>query len=373
VTASHSLATNAHISVQLGNGDGTFRPGTDVSLENSDTVIQAPPFILGDVYGNGKLDVVTFTNFLPNNVGLSILPGNGDGTFGTAQNLVVNFPGVDAAFPVAVGDLNGDGHPDLVVFTETSSFPSVNRILVLYGQADGSFVSNPTAPFLTRLGSFTQIGTFAQIGSYTLADVNRDGIPDLVFLDILADGTSVASVVLGDKQLANAGFTPTRLDFPLAAAFDVHAPQLLQVADVDGDGRLDLVVEEMLTPNHEATSGFEITVLRGNGDGTFGTAIESAFPLNAPSGPSAFAMGDVDGDGVVDAVLARDGTNSVLLLRGKGDGTFGSLEEFAVAVRPDALRLGDLNNDGALDFVTANVGWNSATFPSVSPRLNRRP
>jgi hypothetical protein len=367
------------LSVQLGNGDGTFQPGADVPLENSAAIVQQLPYVLADVYGNGKLDVVTATGFLENNVvseGISILPGSGDGTFGTATNLVVNIPGLSGVVPLAVGDLNGDGHSDLITLTTTASLPSINRILVLYGQADGTFFWDTPSPFLVTFPPGTGPA------SLTLADVDRDGTADLVFLTTSADLTTVASVVLGDRRLGNSGsgFTPTRLDFPLASSTDLHQPQFLQVADVDGDGHLDLVVVEQLsTPSPGSISpGFQITVLPGNGDGTFGTVIESTFLVNPPSldgnlGLTALAVGDVTGDGVVDVVIARSQTNSVLVFSGNGDGTFRSLGDFAVGEDPVALRLGDLNNDGALDFVTANTGGNATGFPTISPRLNRRP
>jgi hypothetical protein len=359
VTALQGAGTDSSLTVQLGNGDGTFRPASDIPLENSSSVIQVSSFLLADVYGNGKLDVVTET-FLPNNLGISILPSNGDGTFATRTDLGIDILGLSQVTPLAVGDVNGDGHPDIITQAIIGIFPASAGMLVLYGHADGSFTFNPQAPFLTGVTNNINVnGTF---GSLTLADVNGNGIVDLVFLDV-KNGTEVESVVLGDPNLGATDFTPTRIDLPVPPG-----SRVLRVADLNNDGRLDLVAPQDLFDVDGSPLGFRIAVSLGRGDGTFEVPINSDF-LDPSSGLAfGLVLGDVDGDGSVDVVLANSRESGVMVLHGNGDGTFGPPTEFAVEMSPVFLRLGELDNNGTLDFVTAASG---PDFSTVSPRLNR--
>jgi hypothetical protein len=226
----------------------------------------------------------------------------------------------------------------------------------LYGQPEGTFKINAKAPLVTLVDNFDPmkiaIPTGAGFGSFTLADVNGDGIPDFVFLDALADGSTVASVVLGDRRLNfNSDFQPKRLNVTLPSLTFGYQSRLLQVADVDGDGHLDLVIAEDLA----RVNGFRISVRRGNGDGTFAAAVDSTFILGSLHPDSSIlgglALGDVEGNGLIDAAPAiaavlPGASNSVMVLHPNGDGSFGALDEFAVGSDPIALRLGDLDNNG---------------------------
>lgn len=113
--------------------------------------------VVGDLRGNGKLDLAT-TNSASNNV--SVLLGNGDGSFGPA----VNYPVFSTATFVALGDLNGDGKADLAVVSTHQL--STNDVSVLVGNGDGTF--QPAVYFGTSGG-----------GPLTIADLNRDGSPDI--------------------------------------------------------------------------------------------------------------------------------------------------------------------------------------------------
>jgi hypothetical protein len=122
------------------------------------------------------------------------------------------------------------------------------------------------------------------------------------------------------------------------------------MADLDGDGRLDLAVA-----NSQANS---VSVLLGHGDGTFGPKTD--FPTG--DFPQSVAIGDVNGDGRPDLVVANAGAGStVSVLLGHGDGTFGPKTDFATGFNPFSVAIGDLNRDGKPDLVVANASFNTVS------------
>ncbi|MBR0828506.1 VCBS repeat-containing protein [Bradyrhizobium manausense] len=247
-------------SVLLGNGDGTFQPKTNVVVGESHQVV------IGDLNGDGKLDLV---NANSNSGTVSISLGNGNGTFQSRTTYAVaSAPG---PISVAIGDVNGDGKPDLA----TADY-SVNTASVLLGNGNGTF----QAAASYAAGS--------QPGLVQVADLNGDGRQDIV----VANQTSNdLSVLLGN---GDGTFQPQ-------ANYDVGAGQgFVQVGDVSGDGKPDIVA---------VANG--VAVLPGNGDGTFQPATTYA----AGSGTSSDVLGDVNGDGKLDIITSNfsDNTVSVLL------------------------------------------------------------
>jgi hypothetical protein len=235
--------------------------------------------VVADVNNDGIPDLVT-ADHEGNNV--SVLLGNGDGTFQAARNFATgNGPQV-----VRVGDFNGDGIPDLVT-AETGS----NTVSVLLGNGDGSF----QAPISQSVGHhpyFMAPGDFDGDGRLDLAVVNyRDG--DLLILLGNGDGT----------------FRPGP-DYPVG-----FAPTSVVAADLQGDGRLDLVVTNKGDPYG---NGGVVSVFAGNGDGTFQAPVSYAAGLL----PWSVAVADFNGDGVPDLAVANRGSHDVSVLLGNGDGTF---------------------------------------------------
>ena len=218
----------------LGNGDGTFQPGQLVLTSVAD--VQA-----GDLNGDGIPDLaVTFLvgGFLiPTGANLSVLPGKGDGTFGTATTFNLLF--TPWAVP-AIADLNGDGKPDIAVAVGQS-------LVVFLNDGHGSFQAKAS----------TQPWNFAPC--IAAADFNSDGIPDLVVSgqSVAQDGTSngqgLFTVLLGNGD-------GTFRTLPVVITPTVG--QTVYAGDVNGDGRPDLIVG--LSPP---------TWFAGLGDGTFDTGI----------------------------------------------------------------------------------------------------
>ncbi|MCS3728453.1 beta strand repeat-containing protein [Bradyrhizobium betae] len=225
------------VKVRIGNGNGTFAAETNYSAGGA---YQAPKVI--DVTGDGVLDVV---------IGSTVLPGSGNGAFGTA--ITTNL-GVGS---IAYGDFNGDGKLDLVTRNTSTS-----AVALSFGNGNGTFQA-PSAQVATATTVLT-------------GDFNGDGK-----LDMATVTGSAISILLGNGDGSfNASGT-----LQAAAALGTGA-----VADVNGDGKADLVV---------VTSNNTLSTFYGHGDGTFGQVRVS--PLDKTAGQ--IGVGDLNGDGKADILV----------------------------------------------------------------------
>ena len=192
------------ISVLLGNGDGSFQPPVGYDADGRPKSVA-----IGDFNHDGKLDLAV-ANFVSGNV--SVLLGNGDGTFRAAVNYVAG----TAPRWIATGDLNGDGKLDLAV----ADFGTRN-IAVLLGNGNGTF-QPPVGYYAGRYPGFVAIG-----------DVNGDGKLDLVgavsFTAIHGNGSVAVLLGNGDGSFQLPTYYGTGL-----------LPRALALADFNGDGAPDL-------------------------------------------------------------------------------------------------------------------------------------
>ncbi len=240
---------------------------------------------------------------------------------------------------ITVGDFNQDGPLDLAfVITHDkpgSSMPE--QVVVDLQHRDGSF----SKEVYTLAGSNANI--LRQPDGIVAGDFNNDGRLDLA---VTMPTTNQVAVLLAGQ---------TRGTFAISRYYATgpgQDPVSVAAADFNGDGNLDLV-----TANHEGDNQYALTLLLGNGDGTF------RHGKFLPSGPhsSAVATGDFNGDGIPDIITAYLGTGSsypggVYINLGNGDGTFrgtGRVQPFRAGA-PVAIATGDFNGDGWLDVVTAN-------------------
>jgi len=234
----------------------------------------------------------------------------------------------------AVADVNGDGKLDLVG-------GYLNEMAVLLGNGDGSF---RTPTFFPLFGG-TAISTFNT--ATVTGDFNGDGKPDFAFSSI---NTNVIAVVLGKGDGTFAAPQVINLQANYVVDF-------LYAADLNGDGRLDLISGNNLVSNIPYVYNANFAVCLGNGDGTFQPPSNTQISNSSGLGP--MAMGDVNNDGKLDLIA---GTNSQsLIFLGNGDGTFAS------PISSQSLGLGeqwlftDLNGDGNLD-VLALEGGQAGSF-----------
>ena len=339
-----STCTNSVVAVLLGNGDGSFQPAVVYASGG-----EGASFVtVADLNGDGKLDAVVVnqtTDANSNNGIVGVLLGNGDGSF---QSVVAYGSGGGFASSVAIADVNGDGRPDLLVANwcpstaSTACDTDMGAVGVLLGNGDGTF----QAP-----SSYQSGGQLAN--SVAVADVNGDGHPDLVVANectISGCGDGIVTVLLG---VGNGTFLP-----PTASYDSGGSNALLVIAqDLNGDGRTDLLVlNECVTA---CTSGV-VSILLGNSDGTFrGTPTYTS----AGWGNSSMTVADVNGDGKPDLLVAnecptRNCTNtngSVAVLLGNGDGTFQTAVTYGSGgFEARSIAVADVNGDGKLDILVAN-------------------
>ena len=276
---------------------------------------------IGDLNGDGKPDLVV-VNQLDNTI--SVQWGTGAGSFGAATTFAVGF----GPYSVAIGDLNRDGKPDLAVANQ-AGIPGAT-VSVLWG-------TGLTGP--TGFGAATNFDAGPFPFSVAIGDLNGDGKPDLVTTN---DCSATVSVLLGTGATGPTGFgaaTP----IPVAGVSCVF---FVAIGDLNGDGKLDLAVANENNAN--------VSVLLGNGTGGFGAAVN----YGVGTFPQFLAIGDLNGDGTPDLSVANAGSNNLSVLLGSTItlGTFGAAVNYGVGTAPFSVAIGDLNGDGAPDLVTTNNG-----------------
>ncbi len=351
--------TGGGVSVLLGNGDGTFAPAVSISAGTRPTSVTA-----ADFNGDGNIDLVVAsqgdqTSLVGEGVilqgDLRLYLGNGDGTF---RSFPGPYPGNGAYTEIATADFDGNGTPDLVVGDAENDAVDVYDF-----NADGS---------LQALGFTRNFNVeSATAGAFAVGDLNGDGKPDLAVIDSANDSVRVllnaGSGFVEDGGSAGNGFHETG-SFPVA-----QDPTAISEGDFNGDGKPDLAVASQLG----------VTILLGKGDGTF-----SALPDHPLlSAPSAISVADLDGDGKLDLAIATPASNDVNILVGNGDGTFHAPVpsetvdpmSFVAGTYPVGLTVADFNGDGTPDIGVADrgirgdndgalgvlIGNDDATFQSV--------
>jgi len=301
---------DSQIAVLLGNGDGTFRPPAYYSVG-----FEPKSVAIADFNRDGNLDLAVAGYGTTSGI-ISLLFGNGDGTFQPAIDLTLS------AYPifVAAADFNDDGIQDLVV----SDSPYVS---VLLGNGDGTF----NAPIDNQL--FSPIYP-AALG---VGDFNRDGRPDLVVVGQFFT-SSEATILLGNGDGT----------FQLGSSYAIGAgPQAVAVADFRNIGVLDLAI-----------GSYGVQVLLGNGDGTFQAPAD--YGNQGFTGSVDVADFNLDGKSDLAINLAVLSTSEVGVLLGKGDGTFMPVTTYTAGTTNSSLVAGDLNNDRQADLVVTDFSTNSA-------------
>lgn len=370
----------------LGKGDGTFSPGADYVTVNTDGFVN-----VSDLDGDGNPDIyIGEANggfYFGDDINLSYaLMGNGDGTFQGATNATGSYTGTN------LGDVNGDGQPDLITPTIDAFSNRLAVFTVQLGTAKGSFnpVSTITPPSTIVVNGFNGPTTLSTTGavasSFAVGDLNGDGKADLAFViqalpTVPTSGfptqfpSPIVFVALsnGDGTFA----TPVPFVFPQIApssGFDLSlTADSLHIGDFNHDGHNDLI----FTFNEVAGGSSPIAtpyntgyvVLPGIGNGTFGapiittTSSTSTAPVFAvPS--TIFSTVDVNKDGNSDLLAmtnlgtaATGFSNQLQIYLSKGDGTFQAPIAPSTAANPGLINTGvpctltDINKDSKLDLI----------------------
>jgi subtilase family serine protease len=364
-TAAHTLTTPANIT----NGDSTAPPPSQA--------------LLVDLNGDGILDMAT-SNASFTGGSMSVLIGNGDGTFKTPTTYATN---AKFTFAITSGDFNNDGVLDLAVTSQYDSKFNQGFVLIFLGNGDGTF---------------KQASTVNMTGypvSTAVADYNRDGILDIAALQFIpgqisvsfgnGDGTfqkqvnyavtaglgSEYNLVAGDfngdgipdlvesnASDDNLGIFLNNGDGSFGTQIPVNTlnPEWITVADLNSDGKQDLLISNY---------GYKtIGVLLGNGDSTFQTEVD--YPTNGNA--ASLALADMDGDGKLDIAAGIFYPKiGVGILKGNGDGTFGAETDYATNQGHGyGISLGDLNGDGTPDLLSSDINSGDTASQRLAVLLN---
>lgn len=355
-----------NLSLLFGNGDGSFQPVRIFAAESLNILSAAA----SDINLDGKTDLIliVWPSSLDGFFGISVLLGNGNGTFQPKQRAATG----RSPRSLAITDLNADRYPDIVTANTENASP--RDVSILLSNRDGSF----RAPQLVKPSAYTY--------SVSVADVNGDSQPDLITtgFEFVANPTLNFYVSLG-----NGDGTFRRMDNGVQIASRPVAGIVL--ADINRDSRLDVVSFNLESP--------DVSLWLGNGDGTFrlyqlipvgGIDVEKiilAFKANSDEipdillhrqddvvimlgrgdgsfysqqflpvakSPSSIASGDLNRDGHIDVIITNSESNEVSILLGKGNANFQPQQQYATGNGPVAIAIGDLNGDGRLDIATAN-------------------
>ncbi|HTQ07814.1 MAG TPA: VCBS repeat-containing protein, partial [Polyangiaceae bacterium] len=356
-----------NVSVYLGLGDGSLADRVTYLTGLNQTGapdLDVPCLVTaGDLDLDGNLDLIASSSA---GASISVLLGRRDGTFSPPTNY-----GTGDDMPVvatAVGDLNGDGWPDVMVAKTDGIEPSAVNMLV--GTGDGS------------LGVTVGIQNGGTVRGIALGDFNGDKRLDAALLeqsvvtvlvavggglfeslgDLELQGSTPASLEVddlnGDENLdliatmeCDRVADPTQVSVFLGTGAGTFRPDASYHASICGGGKAALGDLNRDGSPDVATSAD--TALLGRGDGTFAPEVASSQTV----GGTLLGLGDFDGDGIPDEATSAAGIGGsewILVRHGNGDGTFGPIHDFATASGAWALVLADFDHDGALDVAALN-------------------
>jgi FG-GAP-like repeat/Abnormal spindle-like microcephaly-assoc'd, ASPM-SPD-2-Hydin len=294
----------------VNSGTGTF---TLTGQSNSSMFPQA--IAAGDLNNDGHQDLVV-ADYSTNS--FEVYLGTGNGSLPTAVRFLTGLQPI----AIATGDFNNDGKPDVAVVNNGE-----NDVTVALGNGDGTFQD---------IESFISGGN---VRSIALGDFNNDGKTDFV-VNSSSNGYSV-NLFIGNGK----GGFQLAANVPLAN--DVYS---IAVGDFNQDKNLDFV-----TANQTAN---QITVVFGNGNGTFNPTVAT---YATDGGPVSVAVADLNGDGYPDIVTANSAGNDLTIFLNNKTGGFVSAGTIPVGFDPSAVALGDLNNDGIQDIVVTNAASSTIT------------
>jgi FG-GAP-like repeat/Bacterial Ig-like domain len=364
---------------------GTFLPRAEPAAGTS--FLKSP--VVADINSDNNLDIVALNGDSSTNKFL-VYRGKGDGTFQTAQSSGSLIPN-NQANRLTIGDVNRDGKQDLI-----AANTGTHSVSVFLGNNDGTFST-------TRTDYST--GSDSRPQDVLLKDLNGDTYLDLMVSTITNNGS--IGVMLGKSDGTFDALTSYAMlqRTPLYGIYT--ASDAMKLADINGDGKWDLIVAEPTnqtvavligngTGGFQAPIGYEFqantasialtdangdtvpdlfVILKGiytasaqialnNGTGTF----ELTSPLGYETGTKAskVSVADINADGNLDVVsVGSDGTTLASVMLGNGDGTLQSKQEYSLTKNATDLQVADFNADGKLDLVTANLSYSGTSSVSI--------
>jgi len=312
------------VGVLLNTGTGTFSAATEypLSIPAFLSFVAPTSVALCDFDGDGRLDLAAVKRWGDAVEGgaLSVLPGNGDGTFGPRTDYDLGL-GIEYDTQVIASDFNDDGAADLAVADDWG-------LQVFLGDGHGAF------------GAGAEYASGWVCSSVCAADLDGDGLPDLAVVD-MASAARVGVLLNTGGGVFAAPVSYATGDYPQAVA----------AADFDGDGNPDLAATSWKPQiANEATDDTNVRVYLGDGHGAFGQPMD----FTTAPGPCALVPADLDENGKVDLVTANANDHSLSVLLNAPDVAsarviFDDIGPHATGGYPGLIGIADFDGDGALD------------------------
>ncbi len=377
VKAAITSATSTQLTVTIPTG-ATYQPLSITNLTNGLTAYASKPFnvtfpstriidasafgqkvdfssgntpetiSVSDIDGNGKVDIVITCG---NSGTVSVYRNVSSlGSISTASiSPKVDFPGSQPR-GIAIGDIDGDGKPDLVVTNSASNTISIFRNTSTSG-------SISTGSFATRVELTTGVNPYG----VSIGDIDGDGKPDIAITNFGDNSVSVFRNISVPGTITASSFLP-KVDYLTGLS-----PIDVALGDMDGDGKSDMIV------TNSASSSVSV-FWNASTSGTINTgsfSFRNDFPVG--TNPYKLAIGDIDGDGKPDLAVTNTGSNTVSLFRNISiSGTF-TPSSFATRVdlptgsNPRGISFSDLDGDGKPDLIIANqFVANISVFRNIS-------
>ncbi len=296
------------ISISIGNGNGSFQNPTFITVGTNPTGI-----IVADFNLDNHLDVAVTLSDEVN--GVRILLGTGNGTFNPTTAFITS----PRAYGLTTGDFNLDGKPDIATLNYRGGETPYRDVAVLLGDGNGGFDGSSKIYESGRI-----------VYSLVTEDLNSDGNLDFAAVEY-------STITGGRNVIVSFGNS----DGSIQPAVTYSAPPnqdediKLKSIDLNNDGSLDLVTETCSFLN--------------NGTGMFGSAIPHESIVQA------IDVGEFTGDSYADLIGVNRGSNTFVLLKGNGDGTFTKISTLQTGNFPTSISSGDFDSDGFRDVIIGNT------------------
>ena len=332
---------------------GSITTGSFAAPVDFATGVNPYSLALGDLDGDGKLDL-TVVNYGSNTV--SVFRNTSTAGIINSSSLAtqVTFATGSVPYNIAIGDIDVDGKPDLIVANSISATVSILRNTCIAGSIN-------TSSFATQV----EYTTGSLPSCVAIGDIDGDGKPDVVVANSNSNSVSVLRNTSTPGSI-NSSSLATQVTFAAG-----YLPNSVVIGDIDGDGKQDVVVA-----NNNDTG--EVSVLRNTS--TAGSIISSslatkvAFPTMG-SFPYSVAIGDIDGDGKPEVVATNTSSSTVSVFRNTSTaGSFNSSSlatqvTFATGDGAQCVAIGDIDGDGKSDLVLP-TGSNTLTILRNNPLSN---
>ncbi|MCF8449062.1 MAG: FG-GAP-like repeat-containing protein, partial [Taibaiella sp.] len=328
---------------------GSITSGSFATQVTFATEIAPANVVMGDIDGDGKPDLAV-TNFNSNIV--SVLRNTSSSGSITSGSFAAQVPFATGSQPfgLAIGDIDGDGKPDLAVANRSSNTVSVYR-------NTGSIGSITSGSFATQV----TFATGTSPNSVAIGDIDGDGKPDLAVANSASNSVSVLRNTSSIGSITSGSFA-AQVTFAAGSG-----PYDVAISDIDGDGKPELVV-----PNSTSNS---VAVYRNTSSSGSITSSSFAARVSFATGtsPASVTIGDIDGDGKPDMAVANYDANTVSVYRNTGSigsitsGSFATQVTFATGTNPHSVAIGDIDGDGKPDVAVANRGSNTVAIYRNNP------